>query len=62
MRALGLVLLAIGLIGLILGLLDALGMPLTGAMMGHATWGGVGPIIAGLGLVGLGAYFALRRV
>ena len=61
MRLFGLILLVFGLVGIVLGVLDAAGIPLAGGMHGYATWPGVGPILAGLGLVGLGAYAALRR-
>ena len=61
MRLFGLVLLVVGLVGIVLGALDAAGIPLVSGMHGYATWHGVGPILAGLGLVGLGSYAALRR-
>ena len=61
MRVFGLILLVLGLVGLVLGVLHAAGIPLGGGMHGYATWRGVGPMIAGLGLVGFGAYVALRR-
>ena len=61
MRLFGLILLVLGLVGIVLGVLDAAGIPLAGGMHGYATWHGVGPILAGLGLVGLGAYAALRK-
>ena len=61
MRLFGLILLVLGLIGLVLGVLEAAGIPLAGGMHGYATWRGVGPIIAGLGLAGVGAYLALGR-
>lgn len=61
MRLFGLILLVVGLAGLVLGVLDAAGIPLAYGMHGYATWRGVGPIMAGLLLAGLGAYFALSR-
>lgn len=61
MRLFGLILLVLGLIGLVLGVLEAAGIPLAGGMHGYATWRGAGPIIAGLGMIGVGAYAALRR-
>jgi hypothetical protein len=61
MRLFGLILLVLGLVGLVLGVLDAAGIPLAGGMHGYATWRGVGPMLAGLGLIGVGAYVALRR-
>lgn len=60
MRLLGLALVVIGLIGIVLGVLAALGMPLS-ASHGYATWQGVGPILGGLGLVGFGAWAAATR-
>lgn len=60
MRVLGLVLVVIGLAGIVLGVLAALGIPLVGTQA-FATWKGVGPMIGGLALVGLGAYAALAR-
>ncbi|MDQ2670589.1 MAG: hypothetical protein M3Y31_08165 [Gemmatimonadota bacterium] len=61
MRPLGLALLLIGLIGIVLGVLHAIGIPLSSGGFSHGTWPGVGPIIGGLGLAGLGTYLALRR-
>lgn len=61
MRLFGLILLVLGLVGLVLGVLDAAGIPLVSGMHGYATWRGVGPMLAGLGLIGVGAYVALRR-
>ena len=61
MRLFGLILLVLGLVGLVLGVLDAVGIPLARGMYGYATWRGVGPMLAGLGLIGVGAYVALRR-
>lgn len=61
MRLFGLILLVLGLVGLVLGVLDAAGIPLVRGMHGYATWRGVGPMLAGLGLIGVGAYVALRR-
>lgn len=61
MRLLGLILLLIGVLGVVLGLLHALGIPLTTGTHHYATWPGPGPIIAGLSMIAFGAYIALRR-
>lgn len=60
MRVLGLVLVLVGIAGIVLGVLAALGLPLAGTQA-FATWSGVGPMIGGLALVALGAYAALAR-
>lgn len=59
MRLFGLVLVALGLLGIVLGVVHMIGIELTDHLFSYATWDGIGPILAGIFLIAAGGYATL---